>query len=194
MTYVRRTKKLHAVLWVLIIVGISAGLVRASGADKRPVLLSKGRTGNFRWNVEASRDRGYQGGQRPCIGVGMSEVSSQAPPDRRFEHFSSLCASLSPQKAPNLVTESDGHARGRVTVVGMAFSPQATRALVEINNETMEIRLKLLNSVKASTAGIRQLRYAAFAIKGVACISQVTVYRESGEELFKGPLVPCNEQ
>jgi hypothetical protein len=191
----KRAKRLRIEVWMAVaVVASSVGAACVYGAGDHPVLLGEGRTGKFSWDIQVFRDSGQRGGQRPCIGVGMSKVTSKVPPGRNFQQFSSVCSALKPLQAPNVVTESGGRGASKVTTVGMAFSSQVMKALVDFGRETKEIKLKLLNSAQAGSAGVRQIRYAAFASKGPFCIHQVTAYGESGEVLFKGPSLPCSEQ
>jgi hypothetical protein len=81
-----------------------------------------------------------------------------------------------------------------VTVVGMAFASQVTSAYLDFGTDGhIRVRLRKLNSVQMRNAGVRSIRYVAFALKGDRCLRQVKGYGAKGNELYRGPIDECPE-
>jgi len=176
---------------------LTQGAASAERAQHRPLLLDQGTLRGHQWTVGLMRDVGKQGGQRPCLVNQIGEAPQTGLGETDFSGETKLksCSALTPAALPNELSLTIGDGNREITVFGIAFAPQVTSAYLEFGpDEYIRVKLKKLNSVQTRNAGVRSIRYAAFALKGNRCVRQIKSYGASGNELFRSPVVECPEQ
>lgn len=172
----------------------SVGIVSATEpSGPRPVTLGSGKLSGFRWEVTLQRDAGARGGQRPCVGTGL--VESHEPASLAFQRFLKVCGALTSSTPPNVVSLSVGKNEAELSVIGMAFASSVVTLRIDSGSlGEKELKLKLLNVKQAEVAHTRQIRFAAFAVKGSFCLGRMTAYGKAGQVLFEAPAEPCASQ
>lgn len=170
--------------------------ITAASLRARPVLLGKGQIKGYKWAVVVGRDYGRSGGQRPCVVTHSFDTEIEKnPADFVTERSLRVCSPLPPRGVPNIVSLSVGKGDREMTIVGMAFSPRIAAVVLDLGaGGEKTVTLRALKSAQMRQAGVRSIRYAAFAMRGMLCLRQVTGYDQAGMEISQFPLgegEPC---
>jgi hypothetical protein len=139
----------------------------------------------YQWAIIVGRDNGRSGGQRPCVVTQSFDTEIEKhTTDFATERSLKICSPLPPRGVPNIVSLSVGNGDRKMTIVGMAFSPHIAAVLLDLGvRGEKTVTLRALKGAQMRQAGVRSLRYAAFAMRGMLCLRQVTGYDEAGMEV-----------
>jgi hypothetical protein len=96
--------------------------------------------------------------------------------------------------SPFVLSDTAGEGRRLITIFSLVVRPKVASAYLDFGSDGhMRLRLKQLNTVQQRNAGVRPLRYVAFAVRGDRCLRQVKAYSAEGNEIFFGPTNECAE-
>jgi hypothetical protein len=168
-------------------------IVFGAQAGHRPILVDHGRLGQYRWAVGVMRDGGTLGGQRPCVATQVLDTVYGGPNDFSQQKTLKLCSRLSVKGAPTIVSVGAGKEGAAVEVFGIAAVPAIRSLHLDFGPAGIErVKLRRLNGVQMRNAGVRSLRYAAFALPSLNCLVQVMGYSGSGAEIYRGAVEDCS--
>lgn len=181
----RRTHLPSLCAGALVIICLLAVLVApVAAAAPKPnswIELGNGSDGNFLWSIKAklregSTGEGPLGAQRPCLLVAASWQTGQLE-YHRSKYRQCAPASPLPRSGPPLVAaamQPSTDTPSQMSAIGMIFAPAADRVRVTFAGGAVEIlELHRLSPGQALAAGLRHLRYAAFAIHGTWCAERL---------------------
>jgi len=176
----------------LCLVGQGSAATR-QGQQLAVVKVDGGKLSDFQWAVALASDGGEHGGQRPCVLAQLIDLASPGGPnDFARERMFKACSPLTKTVPPNIVSLSVGEGKDEVSVFGMAFVPAIASVSLDFGSEGVtRVKLKELNDVQRRNAGLRSVRYAAFARVGPACLRQVTGFSKAGSMIYQGPVDEC---
>ena len=181
-------------LCLVVAFGIAVfGVASARETKHRPVMLGHGTLSRYEWSVVVARDGGKRGGQRPCFVISRSDARGSGGP-REFSGYTKGCTAPPNSGSPFVLSDTAGEGSREMAIFVIAFTPKVASAYLDFGSDGhMRVRLKRLNSVQQRNAGVRPLRYVAFALKGDRCLREVKGYSAAGSEIFSGPIDECSE-
>jgi hypothetical protein len=162
----------------------------ATSSSKTPsVQLASGVVEGYSWSASVRRESGAPAdepaaGALPCI-----EASSEGFTGGNAAATCAFGRPLTRSGGALWVTSSQpNEAKGgtAMTAVAMVFAP-ATASLkaTRLDGTVETIRLKRLTASQARKAGLKRLRYAAFATAGLWCVRQLESFDRGGQRLWK---------
>lgn len=185
-------------MWRTIFIGgllggiiLCLGGASASTAVPTAVQLGIGRIAKHHWAVVSTQDNGYGGVNRPCLRVTIEPVHRASPSSSADIPVGGVnCGSLRP--TPDLLSVVDELDHPKVTVLAMAFIPQAHEVtLYFAGRSKRDVELKLLSRRKSHKAGLVPFRYATLAFAGNTCVTRFVVHYKNGEILNDGGRMRC---
>lgn len=161
----------------------------ARNTGVKAVLLDEGKLPSFKWGVRARRDRGREGGRRPCL---LVTILHRTPGFGTWESDDTTCGPLPRGGPPELLTYSFDEEDRSATIFVLAFEPRVTRVKLDFaEEETAMIRLKTLNPRQQELSGLRPFRHATLGMKGAVCIQAAQGYNEDGAEIYSDMFANC---
>jgi len=183
--------RLFSTCLVLVACVVAQQEARAEEGPYRPVLLDQGIMRQHDWAVAVMREDGRYGGQRPCLLIVTGPRSRHG--EDGFKGYSKTCSALPLGGRPNIVSVTTGE-DAEVSIFGVAFRPRVRSVYLDFGPDgSLRVRLKQLNDRQMQIAGVRPIRYAAFALRGDRCLQQVIGYGKAGGEIYRGPIDQCPE-
>lgn len=156
----------------------------AQGRSHRSVLLDQGKVGPYRWAVGVSRSGGKNGWRRPCVAVQSEDTTATGEHDFGSSE-SRICGSLSLAGPSIDRSYLDEGGKDAATVYALVFVPRVrTLQAVFENGGERRIPLRSLNETQRRNAGVRPLRFAAFALKGSVCMQRLIGYDAAGKVVY----------
>lgn len=160
--------------------------VAAGGGNKGPkrILLDEGARPGYRWGMLAYREKGVEGGKRPCLLTIIYFRSSWGV----SESDDTSCGPLRRGGPPVLLSYSFGNGEDEVTIFAFAFERRVASIEVNLGEAGMRtIHLKILNERQSQNAALRPFRYRTFSVRGPSCLTEVSGYAENGREIYREP-------
>lgn len=161
----------------------------ASGSKNPSVKLGSGEVGGDLWSASVRRQQGAAQGtagaeDRPCI-----EVSSARANGGSSTVACTFSRRLTPTGGPLWVTTSEPEEAGAepaMTAVAMVIAPvTAYLEATHVDGTVEKIGLKRLTAGQARRAGLKRLRYTAFAAPGTWCVARLESFDRAGRRLWR---------
>jgi hypothetical protein len=161
----------------------------ASGSRTSAVTLGSGEIEGASWSASLSRPHGPGKDQRgiddrPCIGVTAQRIGRGGS--------SGACVfrpSLTPGSGALWATTAEpnlAESETAITAVAMVLAPVAAEVKATLVGGAVEtIGLKRLTSAQARAAGLKRLRYTAFATAGPWCVARLESFDRDGRRLWR---------
>ena len=163
--------------------------VASDGSPAGPVVLGSGEIAGDAWSASVRREHGAAQARRlaelqPCLDIGSERLGGGEGGE--------ACTSpswLSPERRGLWITTSEpnqAETETAMTAVAMVFAPVTASVKATLLDGRVEtIGLKRLTSDQAGKAGLRRLRYAAFATTGAWCLARLESFDSHGRLLWQ---------
>jgi hypothetical protein len=154
-----------------------------------PAMLGSGEIEGDHWSASVSVPQGAGKDEpgaddRPCISVTAERLGGGGG--------SATCTfsqSLTPERGGLWVTTSEpnqAETETAMTAVAMVFAPAAASVKATLRDGAVEtIGLGRLTQAQAKAAGLKRLRYAAFATTGAWCMARLESFDGGGHRLWR---------
>jgi hypothetical protein len=172
-------------------VGAAAPLDEAAAIGPRTpsVKLASGVVGADSWSASLRRESGVSADNPAAKDLPCIEARSAGFSGGNVTVSCAFGQPLTPSADPLWVTSSEpNEADGgtAMTAVAMVFAPVTASLKATRLDGTLEtIRLKRLTAEQARKAGLKRLRYAAFATTGRWCVTQLESFDRAGHRLWE---------
>ena len=165
----------------LVIVAVA--LASSSKSPKR-ILLDEGARPGYQWGMLAYRDKGVEGGKRPCLLTVIYFRSSWG----LTESDDTVCGPLPRGGPPVMLPYSFGSGEKKVTIFALAFERRVASIRVDLGDGGVrKMHLKVLNERQSQNSGLRPFRFGTFSVRGPSCLTEVSGYTETGREIYREP-------
>lgn len=155
----------------------------------RSIGLGQGVDGSYQWAVYARRDRGREGGKRPCLSTRVLHREG------RFvnESDTTVCRAL-PSGGPYIVlSDSMGEGSSQFTVFGLAYGVHFARVALNFGSRGVRtVKLHALSQQQRRKSGLRPFSYGALSLRGGNCLEEVIGYNRLGEAIYQHVLQECS--
>lgn len=169
---------------VAAILVLAAAALGDGGKGPKRILLDEGARPGYRWGLLAYRDKGAEGGKRPCLLTIIYFKSSWG----LGESDDTLCGPLPRGGPPVMLSYSFGSGEKEVTIFALAFERRVASIRVNLGEAGVRtIHLKILNKRQSQNAGLRPFRFGTFSVRGPSCLTEVSGYGENGREIYNEP-------
>jgi hypothetical protein len=180
----RTFRKAGAVALVVVAVLMLAAVALGGNKDPKRISLDEGARPGYRWGMLAYRDKGAEGGKRPCLLTIIYFKSSWG----FSESDDTLCGPLPRGGPPALLSYSFGSGEEEVTIFALAFERRVAFIKANLGEAGMRtIHLKVLNERQSQNAALRPFRFRTFSVRGPSCLTEVSGYTENGREIYREP-------
>jgi hypothetical protein len=161
----------------------------ASGSRTSAVTLASGEIEGASWSASISRPHGPEKDQsgiddRPCVDVTVQRFGGGSGSDA-----CTFRRPLTPESGALWATTSESNpaeTETEITAVVMVLAPVAAEVRATLVDGSVEtIGLGRLTSAQATTAGLKRLRYAAFATAGPWCLARLESLDRNGRRLWR---------
>lgn len=160
-----------------------------SGSRTPAVQLASGEVEGDSWSTSVRREHGVPAGDPAAGGLPCIEARSESFSGGSVSVACAFGRPLTPSGGALWATSSrPGEANGgtATTAVAMVFAPAAASLEATRLDGTVEtVRLKRLSVSQARKAGLKRLRYAAFATAGLWCVRRLESFDRGGQRLWK---------
>jgi hypothetical protein len=182
-----RLKKIGGIALVVLLVAMTALAPPVSGQARfRSIVLDEGALSGYRWGMVAHRDRGREGGRRPCITVIVYFGSG-------WESDDTVCGSLPRGGPPEIRSYSFGEGEDQVTIFALAFENRISSVSLDLGEGGEKlVHLHTLNERQRKIAGLRPFRFRTFAVRGPFCLGEVSGYDATGAAIYHAPPEECS--
>jgi hypothetical protein len=159
-----------------------------SGPRTPSVQLASGQVEADSWSSSLRRESGVSAENPAARDLPCIEVRSAGLTGGNTTVSCAFGRPLTPSTGPLWVTSSEpNEAEGgtAMTAVAMVFAPVTASLKATRLDGTVEIvGLKRLTARKARKAGLKRLRYTAFATPGRWCVTQLESFDQAGQKLW----------
>ncbi|HEY1855421.1 MAG TPA: hypothetical protein VGG40_12630 [Solirubrobacterales bacterium] len=150
--------------------------------------LASGEFGADSWSTSLRRESGVSAGNPAANALPCIEARSASLNGGNTTVSCVFGRPLTLSTGPLWVTSSEpNEAEGRtaMTAVAMVFAPvTASFKATRLDGTVETVGLKRLSAGKARKAGLKRLRYAAFATTGRWCVTQLESFDRAGQRLW----------
>lgn len=171
-------------------IAVSVSAAFASGGSRTgSVVLGSGEIAGDSWSASVGREKGAANARpvaelQPCLRIGSQRLGGG-----NGGETCTFGSRLSPELGGIWITTSEpnqAETETAMTAVAMVFAPVTASVKATLLDGRMEaIGLKRLTSDQARTAGLRRLRYAAFATTGAWCPARLESFDRVGHMLWR---------
>ena len=175
---------------MMVVTAVTVPAPLASGASPLgSVVLGSGEIGGDTWSASVRREDAPAQARpvaelQPCIGIGSERLGGG-----NGGGSCTFRSRLSPEGGGLWITTSEpneAETETAMTAVAMVFAPVTASVKATLLDGRVEtIGLKRLTSDQARKAGLRRLRYAAFATTGAWCLARLESFDSSGHMLWR---------
>jgi hypothetical protein len=169
---------------------VSASAALGSGGSPTgSVVLSSGEISGDPWSASVGREEGAAPAGRsaelqPCIGISSKRLGGG-----NGGETCTFRLRLSPERGGLWITTTESNqaeTETAMTAVAMVFAPVTASVKATLLDGRVEtIGLRRLTSDQARKAGLRRLRYAAFATTGAWCLARLESFDPVGHMLWR---------
>lgn len=179
-----RKARTVALVAIALVLALAAAALGGGVKGPKRILLEEGARPGYRWGMLAYRDKGTEGGKRPCLLTIIYFRSSWGV----SESDDTFCGPLPRGGPPVMLSYSFGSGEEEVTIFALAFERRVASIRLSLGEAgTRAIHLKILNKRQSQNAALRPFRFGTFSVRGSSCLTEVTGYAEDGREIYREP-------
>lgn len=151
--------------------------------------LGRGVDGSYQWAVYARRDRGRDGGKRPCLSSRMLHREARVV----NESDTTVCSALPSGGSYVVLNDSMGEGSRQFDVFGLAYGVHFAKVALNFGSRGVRtVQLHALSQQQSRKSGLRPFAYGAFSLRGGNCLEEVTGYNRLGEVIYQHALQECS--